>query len=205
MSTDMSPERMLTGVGVLLVVMTIQHPDTAGYTCLASLGCFGAATVIWVKRRSSRSTPALSYPEHVGHSYPEHLGQLLMLTLGQFETAAGHLLTHSGYHAFIRVGGAGDLGVDLVGMTADGRRVAVQCKRYAPGRKIGTPAVQSFIGMMVTEYQASEGIFVTTSEFTAPAIQLAQKHGIMLIDGRGLTGLIQQCRDAHDSRRTKRS
>jgi restriction endonuclease Mrr len=41
--------------------------------------------------------------------------------------------------------------------------VIVQCKRYAPGTKVGTPALQSFIGMLVAHHRTQVGVFVTTS------------------------------------------
>ena len=69
--------------------------------------------------------------------------------------------------------------------------MVVQCKRYAPGYKISSPEIQMFIGMQRVQHRTERAIFVTTSDFTAPARKLAQRHGIMLIDGRELTAYIQ--------------
>ncbi|GHH05358.1 hypothetical protein ABT384_15965 [Streptomyces lanatus] len=43
-------------------------------------------------------------------------------------------------------GGRGDRGVDIIALTADGRRRVAQCKRLAPYLNITSPEVQKFIG-----------------------------------------------------------
>jgi restriction endonuclease Mrr len=47
-----------------------------------------------------------------------------------------------------------------------------------------------FIGMMVTEYKASKGIYITTSSFTKDAIELARRHRIELWDGNKLIDIL---------------
>jgi hypothetical protein len=68
----------------------------------------------------------------------------------------------------------------------------VQCKRYAPGSRVGSKDMQAFIGMMAVHHRADSGIFVTTSGYTAPAIELGTKHGLTLIDGPRLAELIDE-------------
>lgn len=115
---------------------------------------------------------------------------LLALTPTQFEQEIGRLLRDLGYHEVRHVGRAGDLGADLLCRDRAGRHVIVQCKRYGPGRRVGSGEVQSFIGMLTVHHRADAGIFVTTSEFTGPAIALAREHHVELFDGRRLSGLI---------------
>ena len=79
------------------------------------------------------------------------LGDLLALTPTQFELAVGELLTHWGYRDVRHTGGGGDLAADLTCRTADGRLLVVQCKRYAPGNSVGSPEVQTFIGIRHVE------------------------------------------------------
>ncbi len=119
------------------------------------------------------------------------LGGILMLSPYDFEKLTGTLLRAWGYQNVQRVGGSGDLGADLTAINEQGELVVVQCKRYAPGKSIGSPDIQKFIGMMNVHHGASRGIFVTTSTFTQPAIDLAKQHSIMLIDGDDLTQLVQ--------------
>ena len=120
------------------------------------------------------------------------LGDLLTLTPAEFAEAVAAVLARTGYRDLRRVGGAGDLGADLVGRDRNGRSVIVQCKRYAPGSRVGSPAVQSFIGMQTTHHRAERGLFVTTSGFTGPAVALARRHGITLIDGAELSRLVER-------------
>jgi hypothetical protein len=93
-----------------------------------------------------------------------------------------------GYTSVERVGGAGDRKVDIVCTDAYGGLVAVQCKRYAPGKKVTAPDVDDFYGMMVRR-RARQGIYVTTSTFTRGAIKNAPDMDIRIIDGDDLAGL----------------
>ncbi len=118
------------------------------------------------------------------------LGQLLRLTPTQFEVAIGDLLHDLGYRDIRRVGGAGDLAADLLCRDERGRSVVVQRKRYALGKHVGSPAVQSFIGMVAVHHHADGGIIVTTSGFTRPGAALARQHDIALIGEEELSRLI---------------
>jgi restriction system protein len=86
-------------------------------------------------------------------------------------------------------GGIVDLGADLLGNDPDGRSVAVQCKRYAPGNKVASKEMQLFIGMQRVQHGTERGIYVTTSEFTSAARDLGNRHGIWLINGSELVKL----------------
>jgi hypothetical protein len=120
--------------------------------------------------------------------------QFLALSPTGFEIAVGDLLTARGYRNVSLTGGAGDLAVDLTATSPRGRSVAVQCKRYAPQIKIGSPEIQKFIGMTTTHHKVDEAIFVTTSTFTRPAAQLASQHKIELIDGQRLAEMLLELR-----------
>lgn len=119
-----------------------------------------------------------------------HFNELLALSPSQFENAVADLLHPIGYRNMERIGRSGDLCADLKGYDLDGRSVVVQCKRYAPGNKVGTPDIQTFIGMMTVHHNADNGIFVTTSTFTQPAADLARRHRLKLIDGADLAAII---------------
>ena len=71
--------------------------------------------------------------------------------------------------------------------------VYVQAKRYATDRKIGRPDIQGFVGALHGA-QASRGIFITTSSFSADARIYAERVNarIVLIDGPELAQLIVQ-------------
>jgi restriction system protein len=95
------------------------------------------------------------------------------------------MLSARGYRKVQVHGGAGDLAADLTCLAPDGRSVVVQCKRYAPDNLVGSPVIQSFIGMVKIHHKADLGIFVTTSGYTLPAMNLAKEHAdyLRLIDG----------------------
>jgi len=124
---------------------------------------------------------------------------LLAMSPAEFEFAVGDLFRARGYEDIHRVGGSGDLGVDLIGRDPDGLAVIVQCKRYGRDNRVGSPAIQSFIGMAV-HHRAEHGIVVTTSSYTLPATRLAADAPlpITLIDGVALVRLASR---AHDDAR----
>ena len=118
------------------------------------------------------------------------LGELMTLTPRAFEAAVADLLHDLKYRDIRHVGQSGDLAADLTCKDRKGKSVVVQCKRYAPGARIGSPDIQTFIGMITVHHGADRGIFVTTSQFSKPAIDLAEKHGIQLVDGTAITNLL---------------
>lgn len=105
------------------------------------------------------------------------------------ETVAG-LMRREGFRQVHRVGGAGDLTVDVMARDRAGRLVIVQCKRYGPTRPVGSKEVQTFIGMLTIHHRADYGLYVTTSGFTGPAAALAGQHDIALVDGPMLTAML---------------
>jgi len=119
----------------------------------------------------------------------ETLQQLISLTPSQFERAMATLLIDLGYRKVRVTGGAGDLSRDIACEDVMGRTVMVQCKRYT-NKKVDSPEMQKFIGMMTTEHKADRGIYITTSDFTEPAKRLARKHNIELWDGSKLANLL---------------
>lgn len=171
---------LYTGLGLF----AMDHPVLVAPSILGSAILILTIVVLrrWLRRRKRlRRTRTL-----VG---------LLALSPEDFEVAIGELFRSLGYERLRRVGGAGDLGVDLIGRDPDGRPVIVQCKRYGLQNRIGSPAIQSFLGMVV-HHGAERGIFVTTSGYTAPAIDLARNAAvpITLIDGSEITRLATYAR-----------
>lgn len=114
------------------------------------------------------------------------LKDILDMNPAEFEEFCGRALAGMGYQHMKRVGGAGDLGADLVGVDTHGRSTIVQCKRYKPGTRIGSPVIQTFIGMKSVHHNADRGIFMTTADYSRPSIQLAKQHDLVLIDGDDL-------------------
>jgi restriction system protein len=133
--------------------------------------------------RVQRATPA----------FFERLIVDLLLAMGYGGTSedAGRALGQSGDNGVDGVIDQDPLGVD---------QIYVQAKRYADGNGIGAGAIRDFFGALSLK-KAQKGIFVTTSTFSAAAVQTARdlSSRIVLIDGVQLTKLMIRynvgCRD----------
>ncbi|MFJ8545764.1 restriction endonuclease [Streptomyces sp. NPDC093586] len=108
------------------------------------------------------------------------------LTPEEFERAIADLCVRDGCAEVEVVGGAGDLGADVLAVAPDGRRLVIQCKRYGEDNKVGSEELQRFGGTCFTVHEADVAILVTTSDFTAPAADYADRCGIVCVDRRRL-------------------
>ncbi len=114
--------------------------------------------------------------------------EFLAMTPREFEAAVARILGRHGYRLEL-TGGPGDLAADLMGTDPDGRPTVVQCKRYAPGHPVGSRDVQLLMAMGVRHHRAERLVLVTTSDFTDPARDVADAHGVELISGEELEDL----------------
>ena len=126
------------------------------------------------------------------------LARILAQSPGFFERVIVDLLVAMGYggshaDAALRLGRSGDGGVD--GVIDEDRlgldRIYVQAKRYAAHVGVGRPEVQGFVGSLVG-LGATKGVFVTTSSFSAHAIDYVRHlpQRVILIDGERLAELM---------------
>lgn len=103
----------------------------------------------------------------------------------RFEHHVAKLLRRDGCTDVTVLGGHGDRGIDVSGLTADGRRLVVQCKRFAPYLNITSPDMQKFVGAAKVLHSAQVALFVATCPFTAEALSIAAETGITVVH-RGL-------------------
>ncbi|MGI5446755.1 restriction endonuclease [Streptomyces sp. CA-243310] len=104
----------------------------------------------------------------------------------QFEHAIAFLCERDGCQGAGVVGGANDLGADVVANCPQGRRIVIQCKRYGPTTKVGSPDMQRFGGTCFSIHGADVAAVVTTSAFTKPARDYALRQGIRIFDENDL-------------------
>jgi restriction system protein len=111
-----------------------------------------------------------------------------------FETIVLDVLHRMGYGTsrtdLQRVGGAGDGGIDgIISLDKLGlEKVYVQAKRWQ--QTVGRPEVQGFYGALAGQ-RAAKGVFITTSAFTAQAVEFARSvERIVLVDGQRLAELM---------------
>lgn len=74
-----------------------------------------------------------------------------------------------------------DGGIDLI-IEKDGSSKAIQCKQWRT-REVGVRTVREFLGAM-TDSRTNHGQIVTLCGFTDEARQLAEKHGIGMVEER---------------------
>lgn len=91
------------------------------------------------------------------------------------------------------IGKSGDGGIDgVIDQDPLGLdRVYLQAKRYRSDIPVSEPEIRAFSGSLGAA-KASKGVFVTTSYFTRPAIEFAERHPfkMVLIDGGQLSSLM---------------
>ncbi|MEV7236604.1 restriction endonuclease [Streptomyces sp. NPDC051020] len=100
----------------------------------------------------------------------------------EFEEYIAQLCRRDGCTEVERVGGAGDLGADVIGRLPDGRKIVIQCKRYAKHRTVGSRDIQTFNGTARAEHGADVPVFVASCVFTKPARAFAARQHLTLID-----------------------
>ncbi len=122
------------------------------------------------------------------------LGILTNMPYDAFERLCHRLLETLGFTDVEVLGKVADGGVDGVGFLHENllsRKIYFQCKcwRY----NVGSPQIRNFRGAL--DGRSNQGLFITTSRFTAPAKDEAIRDGsilIDLIDGNRLCDLIKE-------------
>ncbi|MGX7757635.1 restriction endonuclease [Streptomyces angustmyceticus] len=113
-------------------------------------------------------------------------GDFARMDADAFEAAVAGLCERDGCGDVQVVGGANDLGADVVAVAPDGRKVVLQCKRYGPANKVGSQDLQRFGGTCFAVHGAEVAAVVTTGEFTDPAVEYAAACGILCFAQRDL-------------------
>jgi restriction system protein len=129
-----------------------------------------------------RSAPALIQVDaRLLHQLDQNPERILSLTWRQFESFVASLLQGLGYHVAVSPMGR-DGGIDITAdrMTPLGAElVLVQCKRFAPSKKVSEPIVKQLCAT-VDDRKATRGLIVTTSTFTSVALKYIEwkKHKV---------------------------
>lgn len=114
------------------------------------------------------------------------IGTIDAMSWREFEEHVAQLLRRDGCTDVELHGGhGGDRGVDISARTADGRRVAVQCKNFAPFRHVLSGEMQKFLGASKVIHEADVALYVATCAFTRESLALAAQGGVTAVH-RGL-------------------
>lgn len=114
--------------------------------------------------------------------------QLRSMDWFQFEKVVGRVYHKLGYTVSRRGGAKPDGGIDLI-IEKDGQRIAVQCKQWKT-RNVGVRPVREFLGAL-KDVVIQKGIFITLRGYTDDAKQLAEKHGIEMVNEVVLTQMLE--------------
>ncbi|WP_184573232.1 restriction endonuclease [Streptomyces zagrosensis] len=165
------------------------HPWWTGLSVVGALLVFSV-----VGRLVSLVLGACAYvgPQDLSASVGGASTEVLTFTMRQlssvsavgFEQACADLLARDGFGSSRRVGGAGDLGVDVTARDGEGRLLIVQCKQYR--NPVGSGHVQQFNGTARPHHGADIPIMVALNGFTQPAVAFAQRHQLILMGGTEL-------------------
>ena len=124
------------------------------------------------------------YKERLKISYKykvKNLDEVDMLDGFEFEEYVANLLLTLGYKEAIVTQKSGDFGADILAVNSNDIRVAIQCKRYGTQNSVGNDAIQQIHSAMdYFDYQ--KAMVITTSYFSKPAFQMAQKLEVELWD-----------------------
>ncbi|GIE85369.1 restriction endonuclease [Actinoplanes regularis] len=164
---------VLGGLGLLalltlLVRQAQAHPVAATLIAVGLAAVAAAGVSVWVSGRRRIA----------GHE--REVAVTDGMSGDQFEHFTARLMRASGFRRVEVVGGSGDMGADVFAYTPDGRRVVVQCKRFAGN--LGSPHVQRFAGTARDIHGADVALLVTTGRPTAQAREVALRCRITLID-----------------------
>ncbi|MFD6279674.1 restriction endonuclease [Streptomyces sp. NPDC060209] len=190
---------LVCGAG-LAVRMALRSAERHPVVAVASVAVLVAGAVALLRMRRSRRTAARAAAAAVETAYevvdaaleelppaavpdPEPVWPVDYAAMDpyDFEEAVAALCGRDGCLDVEVVGGAGDLGADVVATTPDGRSLVVQCKRYTDGNKVGSQDLQRFGGTCYAVHGAEAAVVVTTGEFTEPALEYAEQCGIVCV------------------------
>ncbi|MGI5526554.1 restriction endonuclease [Streptomyces syringium] len=167
---------LICGAGLTVRAMATAAADRPVSALAAGAALFAAAAVL---RRGHRLRQAVGVPASVPTvAEPSLMPAYESMSPEEFEEAVAELCTRDGCSDVQVTGGAGDLGADVVATAPDGRRVVIQCKRYAPDHKVGSQELQRFGGTCFAVHGAHTATVVTTSAFTQPGAAYADRCGI---------------------------
>ena len=105
----------------------------------------------------------------------------------EFEKYVAGVYRRLGYRARV-TRASGDGGID-VHLWRDGVHYAVEVKLYARGRRVGREYIQKLWAAQL-DAKADAAIFVATCGYTAQAIEFAERHDVILVDGDSLKRMI---------------
>ncbi|MEV6568525.1 restriction endonuclease [Streptomyces kronopolitis] len=178
--------RLAVGGSFLVIAVAVARAHPVATGVLTALALTAAVVVLLV--RTGR-LPLPARPTAARADLTHGIAAYQHMTGTQFEHAIADLARRDPAVRSATVsGGANDRALDVLLRLTDGRRIAVQCKRYAPSNRVGAPVIYAVYGTYRAYHRCDQALIVTTSTFT-PAAQRANAEldrPLRLVDGRAL-------------------
>jgi len=190
--------QLLVQLGVMAIVLAL-------FALLVGTGILIVRLAF--RRRNSMSAPLrvhdLSTLEPVElESHPCHVPSLCSFTERlrtmdwfQFEKIVAAAYRKAGYNVTRRGGANPDGGIDLI-LQKDGEQIAVQCKHWKT-RDVGVRVVREFLGALM-DAGLKKGVFVTLCGSTGEAKQLAERHGIEILNETAVVKMLESIDASYD-------
>ncbi|MFE9539747.1 restriction endonuclease [Streptomyces sp. NPDC006691] len=151
-------------------------------TVLAAAVVGGAGWGLWRAHRSAVDRDQEWRAQEEAKARELSMAEVDSLSWQDFEKYVADLCRRDGCRDVVVSGKSGDLGADIVGYLADGRKLVVQVKKYAPERSVSSQDMQKFVGTARLEHAADVALFVTTCRtFTKAALGLAVRQDIVAL------------------------
>lgn len=112
------------------------------------------------------------------HFLNSPLNKIDKFTGEEFEDYLYYIYKDAGYKVK-KTPRTGDFGVDLILISSNGEKIAIQAKRWK--NNVGIKAVQEIVSGKI-HYNCDKAFVVTNSYFTKAAIKLAKTNNVELID-----------------------
>lgn len=169
-------------IGLFAVVAAVRWVNQHRGISVAVAVALLLAGAYWVARRAAGRVRA----HRNRWTAPTAFSAYMNAGPDEFEQQTAALCRRDGCTRVRVVGGAGDLAADVLATTPGGKRILIQCKRYAAHNKVGSDHVQRVNGTYRDIHHCDVAAIVTTSSYTADAIKLARRVGMRLYDAGDL-------------------
>lgn len=179
-------------VPLAVLLQLVKHVPVIGVPLLLAAFAGGGVYVVRRARKAEQRRLEDARQAQIYQVQSREIARYHILGPTEFEHAIAYLCQRDGCTDVEVIGGAGDLGADVVATAPDGRRIVIQCKRYGPTNKVGSPEMQRFGGTCYAVHHAHIPVMVTTSTFTRQAVSYADAQRIRLYDEQALAGWASQ-------------
>ncbi|MGW4825893.1 restriction endonuclease [Streptomyces sp. NPDC004227] len=179
-------------VPLAVLLQLVKHAPEVGIPLLMAAAAGGVVYVVRRARNTEQQRLEAARYAQIREGQSREIARYHSLGPTEFEHAIAYLCQRDGCTNVQVPGGAGDLGADVIAIAPDGRRLVIQCKRYGPTHKVGSPEMQRFGGTCYTMHHAHIAALVTTSTFTQQASAYATAQGIRLYGEQELAGWATQ-------------